>query len=721
MNRFAYLTTGFAIKTLSGLSRAKIRIHGEDNIPKGAVIFVINHFTRIETLLLPSYIYDITGVPVWSLADAPLFKGVLGNYLDKVGAVSTKNPDRDMLIVKTLLTGEANWIIFPEGRMVKDKKLVEKGEFMLSYAGIKHPPHTGAATLAIRTEFYRQRLYHLLKENPDEARRLSSLFQIDCLSCTIEKDTFIVPVNITYYPIRAKENILNKLTARFVENISERMAEEIMTEGTMLLSGVDIDIRFGSAIQIKPFLKEKAIKKDISASGIINFDDPIRSKPIMRKNALKIMETYMAAIYSLTTVNHDHLFASIVKLIPFKRIDIQDLKRRVFLATCSLDRKRIYFHTSLMTNQIYLLTDDRYNKFREFITIAKEKGILTQQGNMLVKDMSRFSSPFDFHQVRIDNPISVMANEVEPLTRLQNKLRYLAWQPAFLLRRKIRKHFFKKAVAEYQKDYKDFYVKDESKPPEIGMPFLLKGKSKKAGVLLIHGYMSAPAQVKELADYLSARGIWVYAPRLRGHGTSPDDLAIRSYTDWIASVEEGYAVISNMCQRVVVGGFSTGAALALYLAARINEIEGVFAICPPLRLRDVSAKFAPAVDTWNRLMNMVNIGSIKKEFVENKPETPELNYLRNPISGVREIELLMEALESELPLIHTPAMVAQSQRDPVVDPRGSKELFERLGSEDKRYVLFNCNRHCIIVGRGASRVHRVIVDFVEYLISRGRK
>lgn len=92
MNRFAYLTTGFAIKTLSGLSRAKIRIHGEDNIPKGAVIFVINHFTRIETLLLPSYIYDITGVPVWSLADAPLFKGVLGNYLDKVGMYLQKTP-----------------------------------------------------------------------------------------------------------------------------------------------------------------------------------------------------------------------------------------------------------------------------------------------------------------------------------------------------------------------------------------------------------------------------------------------------------------------------------------------------------------------------------------------------------------------------------------------------------------------------------------------------
>ena len=65
------------------------------------------------------------------------------------------------MIVKTLLTGEAAWVIYPEGRMVKNKKIMEKGRFMISYAGGKRPPHTGAATLALRTEFYRQRLLKL--------------------------------------------------------------------------------------------------------------------------------------------------------------------------------------------------------------------------------------------------------------------------------------------------------------------------------------------------------------------------------------------------------------------------------------------------------------------------------------------------------------------------------------------------------------------------------
>ncbi len=63
-------------------------------------------------------------------------------------------------------------------------------------------------------------------------------------------------------------------------------------------------------------------------------------------------------------------------------------------------------------------------------------------------------------------------------------------------------------LREYEKHYKP----GESKPPEIGMPFLLRAPGSDTGVLLIHGLMAAPAEVREWAEFLHDGGLTVYAP-----------------------------------------------------------------------------------------------------------------------------------------------------------------------------------------------------------------
>ncbi len=123
--------------------------------------------------------------------------------------------------------------------MVKSKKIIEKGRFMVSYAGGKHPPHTGAATLALRAEFYRQRIQELTTRAPEEASRLMKIFNIDSVDAVSRHSTTIVPVNITYFPIRARENTLSSLAQQLVEKLPDRAIDEIMTEGTMLLSGAN--------------------------------------------------------------------------------------------------------------------------------------------------------------------------------------------------------------------------------------------------------------------------------------------------------------------------------------------------------------------------------------------------------------------------------------------------------------------------------------------------
>ena len=114
-------------------------------------------------------------------------------------------------------------------------------------------------------------------------------------------------------------------------------------------------------------------------------------------------------------------------------------------------------------------------------------------------------------------------------------------------------------------------------------------------------------------------------------------------------------------------------------------------------------------------MGKVRLNDARMEYIENQPENPHINYLRNPVSGVRELERLMSYLEPKLKEITVPALVVQSKDDPVVHPSGSERIFNLLGSMDKQYTLFNFNRHGILMGKGSQRVHRTIGAFIDQL------
>ncbi|HPS56803.1 MAG TPA: alpha/beta fold hydrolase [Spirochaetota bacterium] len=718
LSRFMLGAAKITLDAVFKASAADIRVHNVERIPAASVIYVVNHFTRMETAFLPYIIFKHTGKHALSLAHHSFFKGKLEKFLHKMGAVSTKDPDRDLVLTNAMLTGNMSLIIFPEGQMIKDKKLIEKGKYLVYNAGIRRPPHTGAAIIALKSEIIRQLMKKLYNE-----RRMAELeifkeaykIEKNDLDGVIAGSTYIVPVNITYYPIRARNNTIKRLVEKFAGQVSGRTAEELEVEGTMLTRGVDIDINFGKAIRAQDYLKKTTMVRDIIKCGRQTCFDEFTSEKTVKKLSVKIMQEYMQSIYSMTTVNHDHIFAYILLIHPTSSIPDYDFKNRASLAIEKIkELKLTSFHSTLLKRNENIGADIFHEKYDSFIEEALKCGLVKLKGTNIVRVNSKFTPTYNFHNIRQDNFIEVLKNEIEPLKELTGMLRRIMIMPPWMVKRMVHDTFSKLDLKIFRTDYKKYYREGETRTERNGAPFFFHNVFNKYGVILVHGYMAAPGEVRLLAERLYAAGYSVYGVRLRGHGTTPEDLAHMQWQDWYESVNRGYVVMKNAVNKFVIAGFSTGAGLALLQAAKKNEkFSGLISINAPLKLQNIKARLSGPVSFFNTIVKKFNMGNGKLDFVPNHPDNPEINYRRNPVHGVAELGKLMKVVEESLHKIRIPALVIQAANDPVVNPESADAIFEKINSTRKELVKINADRHGILSGDELDEVVENIIPFLK--------
>jgi len=723
---FALRSTKWTLELATKLIQADVRLNNADVVKDDmAIIFAVNHFTRLETILLPYFLYKQFGTEVWSLAAGELFEGRIGKFLLSTGNVSTRDPDRDKVIIHSLLKGEHPWIIFPEGAMIKDKKVIDhRGEFRVYNNGKRRPPHTGAAVLALRAEFYRQKLacFHNDPNHDGDREAVLERFNLESLEEVIAKRTVIVPVNVTYFPIRARENVFLRMARGIAKkDLSPRAVEELSVEGTLIAKDTDIDVTFGDPIDVRDHLFTRETS-ELLACGDHDMDAlEADAGSLFNDSARTLMMRYMRDIYDLTTVNYDHIFGTILRYQRQRRFTERSYRNRIFLAAHALAETGKYeMHDLLEKNYREIIYEDMSPKFHDFMGVCLREGIVTADGDHYVKNFGHRKSTADFHVSRKEALSNVIANEIEPLADLAASIKHVAHMPREALSRRIREIFLEEDAIAFDQDYKAFARPGESKPMDVGRPFLLTPSRVKGGILLVHGYMAAPLEIRAMADYFFDHGYAVYGVRLKGHGTAPEDLAQTEWTEWYESLNRGYAVIKSVTDFITIGGFSTGGVLALLAAARKgSKVQAAFSICAPLQLRNYMARHASSVVRMNAVLS--KLGRNPKEFIENDPENDHINYRRNPIVGVRELGEAMKAMEAELGNVHVPSLIVQSHKDPVVDPISGPTIFDKLGTEDKELTVFNRSNHGIINGEGSEEVFDRVHRFLHWARAKHRQ
>jgi len=271
----------------------------------------------------------------------------------------------------------------------------------------------------------------------------------------------------------------------------------------------------------------------------------------------------------------------------------------------------------------------------------------------------------------------------------------------------------------FERDYKKYFLKGETKPSHIGEPYLLHHPETNRGVLLIHGLMAAPEEVREWADFLYSQGYTVYAPRLAGHGTSALDLAEQSFYDWVDSVNRGHNILKTCCGQIVVAGFSTGAGLALHQAVtKPGAFKAVISISAPLKFKSFSSRFAEQLDRWNLFLSAMGIKRLRMDFVLNHPDNPHINYGRCPVRSIVQVKALMKKVYAVLPSLLIPVLIIQADNDPKVEAKSGRKIYDCISSPDKIYREVHFHLHGIVRGEITCDVFPEVADFLNRLAWR---
>ncbi len=345
--------------------------------------------------------------------------------------------------------------------------------------------------------------------------------------------------------------------------------------------------------------------------------------------------------------------------------------------------------------------------------MGKTEGFVSMKDGRLSLKKKEFKWHDYYRGARVLNTIEVITNEIKPLKDVTDSIEQtLSLDPPALAEATTRA-LVSGQEDRYLMDWARFYVKGESKEKKFGVPRLHIGDTK-VGVLLVHGYMASPEEMRPLYEHLVARGLTVYAVRLAGHGTSPYDLMTRNWEDWYYTARVGYTILTTLVDKIFVCGFSMGGAISWHLAAASPpKLSGIVSISAAMILKSRTSFLAPFIDLVDDAMKLCGMGKTPVEFIANHPENPHINYFKNPVHGVDQLLELVDVVRKELPKIRIPALIIQGGKDPTVDPESAEEYYDTVGSKTKGLVWVDSPYHGIVYRGGDAifdRVHRFITD-----------
>jgi len=246
-------------------------------------------------------------------------------------------------------------------------------------------------------------------------------------------------------------------------------------------------------------------------------------------------------------------------------------------------------------------------------------------------------------------------------------------------------------------------------------PFFFLGDSSKPACLLIHGFTGTPKEMRWMGEFLNQQGYTCLGIRLAGHATNPEDMIRSRWTDWVASVEDGYQLLCGVTNDIFLVGLSMGGILALLMSTRLApRVKGVVAMSTPSRL-------PTDYPIW-----FIKLISIVMRYRPKSKEPPgsgwfdkaaykdHVAYAKNPVRSTAELKKLILEMRAALPKVNVPVLLMHSKDERYILPDNAEDIFAWLiNASDKTKLYMTGSGH--VLPRDASReqVFKSALEFIQ--------
>lgn len=241
-------------------------------------------------------------------------------------------------------------------------------------------------------------------------------------------------------------------------------------------------------------------------------------------------------------------------------------------------------------------------------------------------------------------------------------------------------------------------------------PFSFTSPSHTSLVILVHGFTSSCHSMRELGEKFYEAGFDAVGILLPGHGTTPEDMETKRWSDWYEAVESKLNEFRPLYKNIFLCGQSMGGCLSLY-ASSFHEITGVIAISSGINLFDWKLGLLPLIKFFVRFIPKRDGPDVKNLDAKMK----EVHYDRMPVKSIIELQRLLKKLRSRLSLIQCPVLLIHAKNDHTFEFRNQDLMYKEIGATLKRKVVLNNSYHIATVDVDKRIVQEESIRFAKEL------